>query len=255
MKNRPHSRLNDRPNKNIFNKNFNTNNNNNNKKNTHRMNNFNNNNNYFNNIHINNNINNIININETKENYPKLDIIESENANEIYKYLKIDQEIFIIKFVKEDNKISIFCLPLDEFVCLYDYSIQISYEEFCKLSKIFSVYESIDDIFKIIKNIVEEVNISKNEEELTRSKIYIKYTTNESIILYLKLPTLIGTYEKIKIEFNKVEKDINKQFQKLKKNFLNLKTVILENNIESTRRKLINEINNPKKIIQNKSES
>ena len=102
---------------------------------------------------------------------------------------------------------------------------------------------------------MEEVNISKNEEELTRSKIYIKYTTNESIILYLKLPTLIGTYEKIKIEFNKVEKDINKQFQKLKKNFLNLKTVILENNIESTRRKLINEINNPKKIIQNKSES
>ena len=207
------------------------------------------------NYNTNNNNHKIKIDNNIKENYPKLDIIESDNDNEIYKYLKIDQEIFIIKFIKGDNQISISCIPLDEFVCLYDYSIQISYEEFCKLSKIFSVYESIDDIFKIIKNIVEEVNISKNEEELTRSKIYIKYTTNESIILYLKLPTLIGTYEKIKIEFNKVEKDINKQFQKLKKNFLNLKTVILENNIESTRRKLINEINNPKKIIQNKSES
>ena len=200
----------------------------------------------------NNNNYKIKNDNNIKENYPKLDIIESDNDNENYKYLKIDQEIFIIKFIKGDNQISISCIPLDEFVCLYDYSIQISYEEFCRLSKTFSVYESIDDIFKIIKNIVEEVNLTTNEEKLVESNIYIQYSTNESIILNLKIPLLIGTYEKIKIEFNKVEKNINEQFKKLKKNYLNLKTVILTDKIDSTRKKLIYEIKNPKKIIQNK---
>ena len=145
------------------------------------------------NYNTNNNNHKIKIDNNIKENYPKLDIIESDNDNEIYKYLKIDQEIFIIKFIKGDNQISISCIPLDEFVCLYDYSIQISYEEFCRLSKTFSVYESIDDIFKIIKNIVEEVNLTTNEEKLVESNIYIQYSTNESIILNLKIPLFIRT--------------------------------------------------------------
>ena len=177
--------------------------------------------------------------NKDYENNQELISFKEEDPNEISHNLKIDDEIFIIKFKKRNNKISIFCNPIDEFASLYDYSIDISYEEFCKLGKNFKMCENIDDIFKIIKNIVEEVKFTKKKGSDIESNIRMEYSSDDIIYLLFKIPLLTGTYEEIKIEFKKTKKDVNEQFSKLKEKYFKIKKMVINNDIKNLRKEFL----------------
>ena len=197
--------------------------------------------NYYQNYNYNNNYNQIQVLNQLSQ--IKL---EEEDKNKISQTLKIDNEIFDVVFIKDKYKISIFCNPKEEFICLYEYSIEITYEEFCKLGKTFKLCENIDEIFKIIKNLVEEVALTKNRGENMQSNINIEYSQGDSINLLFKIPLLIGKYEEIKIEFKKSEKDIHQQFKKLKEKYLKIKSMVIKNDINSLRNEFISELGNQK---------
>ena len=168
-----------------------------------------------------------------KQNYnnKQLKSFKEEDPNEISQNLYLKNESFIVKYKKGKSKISISCNPKDDFVSLYDYSIEISFEEFCKLGKNFKICENIDDIFKIIKNIVEEVKFTKKKGSDIESNIRIEYSSDDIIYLLLKIPLLTGTYEEIKIEFKKTKKDVNEQFRKLKEKYLKIKNMVINNDI------------------------
>ena len=181
------------------------------------------------------------------DNDKRSDSFKEETPDEISQTLKIDKEVFIIKFKKENNNVLILCIPIDEFACLYEYSIQITYEEFCKLGKNFNMCENIDDIFKILKNIVEGVKVTQKKGLDLQSYIKIEYSSDDTIVLIFKIPLLTGTYEEIKVEFKKTKKDINEQFKKLKEKYLQLKTLVINNNIQNIRNDFITEIMGQKK--------
>ena len=65
--------------------------------------------------------------------------------------------------------------------------------------------------------------------------------------MIFKIPLLTGTYEEIKVEFKKTKKDVNEQFKKLKEKYLQLKTMVINNDIQNLRKEFITEINSPKK--------
>ena len=182
--------------------------------------------------------------NPNDNNNQELNFFKEEVPNEISQNFKVDYETFIVKFKKGNNKISIFCNPIDEFASLYDYSIDISYEEFCKLGKNFKMCENIDDIFKIIKNIVEEVKFTKKKGSDIESNIRMEYSSDDIIYLLFKIPLLTGTYEEIKIEFKKTKKDVNEQFSKLKEKYFKIKKMVINNDIKNLRKEFLTDTNN-----------
>lgn len=153
--------------------------------------------------------------------------------------LKLDREIFEVIFKKEKYKILILCEPKDEVSCLYYYSTEKSLSEFQNLGKTFKLCENIDDIFKLIKNLVAEVKLTKSKKSMIESNISIHYSSDDSIFLLFKIPLLTGDYEEIKIEFNKLQKDIAEQFKKLKDKYLTIKRMIIQNNIEDIRNEFL----------------
>ena len=170
---------------------------------------------------------------------------QEDNKNEISQCLNIDKEIFEVVFKKDKDKIFISCIPKEECICLYDYSIEITYEEFCKLGKTFKLCENIDEIFKIIKNIAEEVSFSKKGIDM-QSNLRIEYSEDNTIILLFKIPLLIGKYEEIKIEFKKTQKDVSEQFKKLKEKYLKIKSMIVLGDMLSLKNEFKSEIENQK---------
>ena len=166
--------------------------------------------------------------------------------------LNLNEEIFGVSFEKRKNTIFILCKPKDGAICLYVYYIEISYEEFCKLGKTFKLCENINEIFEIIRNIIEEVKFTNKKGSDVKSNIRIEYGEyNDDIMLILNIPLLIGTYEEIKIEFRKIKKDINFQFKKLKKKYLKLKTMVINNEIKELRNEFKSEIKNRKNNCEN----
>ena len=81
------------------------------------------------------------------------------------KYLKLDDEIYILKIQKiNSSQISIKCENKYDYLSLYCYSIILTYEEFCKIARTFRLFDNIDEIFNTIKNLFKGVNFSYNNE-------------------------------------------------------------------------------------------
>ena len=178
---------------------------------------------------------------------PEQNIINKNQNDIIVQTLKLDREIFEVIFKKENDKILILCEPRDEVSCLYDYSTEISLEEFHNLGKTFKLCKNIDDIFTLIKNLVAEVKLTKRKKSVIESNISIHYSLDDSIFLLFKIPLLTGELEEIKVEFNKLQKDILGQFKKLKDKYLTIKSLIIQNNIENIRNEFLFEYDDLKK--------
>ena len=156
--------------------------------------------------------------------------LKDSNLNEFFKELKINNEKYFVIFEKnsDSSKILIKCEPEDKLICLYNYSKEISFDEFILLGKYFKHCDNIDDIFIFLKNLIIDTQIQENI--INVSCIELEYKENMNIKLLLKIPLENKKYEEVELEILKDKKDIIKQFEILKKKFQNIKNMIYKEN-------------------------
>ena len=141
--------------------------------------------------------------------------------------LPLNEEKQTIKLkVNDSNKISISCNSKDDFTSVYNYSIVISYEEFCDLGKSFKLCDNIYDVFNTLKNIFDEISFTSNYIKDLKSSAKLVQAENDSLSLVIKIPLISGKYEEIKIVFKKAKKDLEEQFKKMKKKYLKIKSLV-----------------------------
>ncbi len=101
-------------------------------------------------------------VSELKDN--NMMINDSPNPNNYFtKELLLDNETYILKVSKiNPSRIFIKCQHKYDYLSLHFYTINLSYEEFCKLAKTFRIFDNIDEIFYTIKNLVKGINYSFN---------------------------------------------------------------------------------------------
>ena len=141
--------------------------------------------------------------------------------------IEVHPEKYIITIEQKDtDKILIKCEPKDDTITLFDYYIELSFEEFISLGKSFKQCDDINDVFILLKNVLSESEIKTSKT--LYSKAELQLLDNEIIILLLKIPLLTEKYEEIKFEFAKKNKDTINQFKKLREKYQNLKKMIYE---------------------------
>ena len=129
---------------------FNNNVNNNNMRNNNMNNNFMNNNNMM--------MNNMNNMNNMMMN----NMINNNNIiikNKFDKVFNLYNEQFIITVKETQSKIILECKPNEEFISLYDYSIELSLEDFYAMGKSFKQCDNLNEIFNLIRNLMFQVNL------------------------------------------------------------------------------------------------
>ena len=220
------------------------------------MNNMNNNNMNMNNNNMNmNNNNNMMNNMMMKmmmmNNKNNMNNMMNNNYNMIKKKfnqtLYLDNEKYIITVKETESKIILECIPDDEFTSLFDYTIDLSLENFYNLGKSFKQCDNLDEIYNLIQNIMLQqnlpqinlnspVNSSNNlnmnvaptpSSNLMSPSIKLESMNNDSFALLFKIPLFSGKYEDIRIEFLKHEKNIYKQYEKLKNKYFKIKSIAL----------------------------
>ena len=139
--------------------------------------------------------------------------------------LNEERQTIILK-VNDSSKISISCNSKDDFTSLYNYSIVLSFEDFCDLGKSFKLCDNIYDVFNTLKNIFEEIGFSSNSIKEMKSNARLVQAENDTIFLVIKIPLISGKFEEVKIGFKKTKKDIEEQFKKMKKKYLKIKSIV-----------------------------
>ena len=141
--------------------------------------------------------------------------------------LPLNEEKYSIKFkVNDSSKISISCSSKDDFTSVYNYSVILSFEEFCDLGKSFKLCDNIHDIFNTLKNIFDEISFSSNSIKEMKASAKLVQSENDTISLLIKIPLISGKFEDIKIGFKKQKRDIEEQFKKMKKKYLKIKSIV-----------------------------
>ena len=139
-----------------------------------------------------------------------------------------DYELNII--LKQD-KLILKCESLIEFMSLFTYSKEISYEELKNLCVSFKSCDNIEQIFTVIKNLLKGVTININDnifnnDDKYESNLMINFSDKDSLIMKMKIPLLYQEYENIEIIFEKKQKNIIEQYEKLRDKYLKVKDLI-----------------------------
>ena len=114
-------------------------------------------------VNSNNNMNiqNINNIDNQFNNLDLQDLFNNQDSKIYTKELELDDETYILTLKKENTShLSIILENKIDFLSLYNYSITLSYDEFCILGKTFRLFDNIDEIFDIIKRLLNGVEFS-----------------------------------------------------------------------------------------------
>ena len=141
-------------------------------------------------------------------NYSVDDLKTIDNNNFIItiKHLNDSYNINIKKEV-EFSKILMTCNLTDDILSLYDYYLELSFEDFIKLGNSFRQCNDINDIFLLLKNVMSEIKITTrfyNKENYS----FVKLTNiNNELELILTIPLLTGEKEEITLFFEKKERD------------------------------------------------
>lgn len=100
------------------------------------------------------------------------------------KELELDDETYILKIKKiKPSRISIKCENKFDYLSLHYYSINLSYEEFCKLARTFRLFDNIDEIFDTIKNLIKGINYSfKNDREGNQQQMMNPQINNQQMM-------------------------------------------------------------------------
>ena len=161
--------------------------------------------------------------------------------------LPLNEEKYTIKLkVNDSSKISLTCTANDDFTSVYNYSVILSYEEFCDLGKTFKLCDNISDVFNTLKNIFEEISFSCNSIKEMKASAKLFQNESENIYLIIRIPLITGKFEEIKILFKKARKDIEEQFKKLKKKYLKIKSIVYSRknnqNMPKSQKNLLDEL-------------
>ena len=157
--------------------------------------------------------------------------------------LPLNEEKYIIKLkVNDSSKLSLTCNAKEEFTSLYNYSIVLSYEEFCDMGKSFKLCDNIIEVYNTLKNIFEEISFSSNSIKEMKANARLVQSENETIFLVIKIPLITGKYEEIKIEFKKGRRDIEEQFKKLRNKYLKIKSIVYLRKIGEPKNKVTRNI-------------
>lgn len=98
----------------------------------------------------------------------------NQTTNESYtKCLKLEDDTYNITIKKiKTYQISIDCENQFDYLSTHQYSIALTYEEFCKLGKTFRLFDNIDEIFNTIKNLFKGVDFTfKNDNTIKQSNM------------------------------------------------------------------------------------
>ena len=153
----------------------------------------------------------------------------SIDNNSFCRKVRLNDDLYKLNIKKLDSsKIIITCNLEDDVLSLYDYSIELTFDEFYDLGFSFKQCKNIDDIFNLLQNVFKGIEISiKNLFSKLNSDLKINLLNNE-MTLYLEIPLLTGEMEEIKITFQKSKRDINMQFENLKLKYKSLKKMIYD---------------------------
>ena len=176
-------------------------------------------------------------MNKKKEN-------EDKKNYEFSRILILEGLPYNIKLNLIKAKINIICTSAIDYLSLYDYSLDISFQEFLNLGKCFKSCSNLEEIFNLLKNILKGIRLSiiKNESisnkgtninpiffsdndyESNYSSVNLECQEGKTFKIILKIPLLSGSTELITLELNKKEKNnIIESYNKLRQKYLNVK--------------------------------
>ena len=160
----------------------------------------------------------------------------SENTKKYLSEKKSDKDFYSSSFktnageyelnvhLKHD-KLLITCESYIEFLSLYTYSKEITFEELKKLYKTFKSCNDNEEIFKSFKNILRGITIKIDKIEY-KSQLDIMFTEDDSLIITIKIPLIYEIYEEMKIVFEKKQKSILEQYKNLRNKYIKVKDII-----------------------------
>ena len=123
------------------------------------------------------------------------------------------------------DKLFITCNSEIDFLSLYTYSKEITFEELKNLSNNFKSCENIEQIFIAFINILKGITFVI-ENTRYQSILQIYFSDEDSLTMTVKIPLIYGDYEIIEIKFEKKPKNLLEQYKTLRSKYLKVKDII-----------------------------
>ena len=142
---------------------------------------------------------------------------EDKKENEFSRILNLEGMQYNIRLKLIKAKINIMCTSTIDYLSLYDYSLDITFQEFLNLGKCFKSCSNLEEIFNLLKNILKGIRLSiiKNESisnkgantntgffsddyENNSSSVNLECQEGKTFKIILKIPLLSGSTELIK---------------------------------------------------------
>ena len=153
-------------------------------------------------------------------------IKEKKYEKEFYSCsFKTDLGEYELNISLKHDKLILNCESEIEFLSLYTYSKELTFEELKNLSNNFKSCSNIEQIFTSFINILNGITIKINKTNY-ESKLYIDFSDEDSLTMTIKIPLIYQTYENIDIIFEKQQKSILEQYSTLRAKYLKVRDLI-----------------------------
>ena len=180
---------------------------------------------------------------------------KKDKKDEFSKVIDLDGLYYKLKLKLNKTNISISCDALIDYISLYEYSTELSFDKFLTLGKCFKSCSNLDDVFCLLKNIIKGIKLGVIKDEYSdeynkyKDDIYeAKYSSinliskeGKPLTLNLWAPLIHGKFESIEIEFNQKEKNAKELYSRLRKKYLNIKRLAEQTSSIKDIRKEMNE--------------
>ena len=163
---------------------------------------------------------------------PITNTLATKNEEKYSIELPLDDEKYIVTITKKNSsQISLKCENKLNFLSLYNYRITLTYDEFTKIGKSFRLFDNIDEIFNIIKNLFIGVDFSlkKQTNNTFHNRIQnnnMMNMNNNMMGLNINNNNMIGTNNNI-MSLNNMN---NNNMIKAKNNIMNMNNNNIMNN-------------------------
>ena len=161
------------------------------------------------------------------DNSSRISLTQKKSDKDIFTAsFKTDLGEYELNLSLKHEKIIITCESDIEFLSIYSYSKEFTFEELTKLSNNFKTCENIEQSFTTFKNILKGICFKINNNDY-KSELSIKFSDDDSLTMKIKIPLIYEDYENFEINFEKKEKkDVFEQFKILRKKYLKVKDII-----------------------------
>ena len=151
---------------------------------------------------------------------------EKKSEKDLYiATIKTDLGEYELKVCLKHEKLIITFESEIEFLSIYSYSKELSFEELKKLSNNFKSCENIEQSFTTFINILKEFKFTINNKDY-KSEFKVEFSADDSLTMRMTIPLIYEEYETIEIIFEKKKKDLFEQFKTLRSKYLKVKEII-----------------------------